>query len=69
VEAVRMSAPKTERISRHELARLVGVDRSTPTHWASGRWSPRDLERVAKALGVSVAEIYAGRRDRKRKAA
>lgn len=60
-----MSAPKGTRISRPELARALGLDRTTITKWATGHCSPRDLEAVARELGVSIAEIFAGKRIRK----
>jgi transcriptional regulator with XRE-family HTH domain len=69
VERIRATAPEHERLSRPDLARRLGLDRSAVTHWALGNSSPRDIEAVASVLGVTVAEIYAGRRDRKRRAA
>jgi transcriptional regulator with XRE-family HTH domain len=69
VEAVRAAAPANQRISRPALAGRLGLDRSTVTKWATGHGSPRDLEAVADVLGVTVAELYAGKRSRKRRAA
>lgn len=48
-------------MSRPALAALLGVDRSTVTKWATTGSGPRDIEQVAAALKVSVAEIYAAR--------
>lgn len=65
VEAVRLTAPAAARISRSQLARLLGVDRSTIANWALGRCSPRDPEAVARVLGVTMDELFAGRRSRR----
>ena len=48
-------------VSRDELARRLKLDRSTPVKWATTGQGPRDLEAVARALGVEVAAIYAAR--------
>jgi transcriptional regulator with XRE-family HTH domain len=64
VEALRDSAPGSKKLSRTQLARALGLDRSTVTKWALGVAGPRDVRRVAKVLGVSVAEVYAGKRGR-----
>lgn len=49
------------KITRTELAVALGLDRSTVAKWATGQAAPRDLERVAQALGVAVSEIYEAR--------
>lgn len=56
-------------IGRPELARYLGLDRSTLAKWASGDNSPRKLEAVAEALGVTVAEIYNARQPSARRKA
>ncbi len=48
-------------ISRPELAERLGIDRSTVTKWATLGTAPRDIEAVARELGVSVAEIFAAK--------
>lgn len=48
-------------ISRAKLAAALDLDRSTVTKWATGVASPRDIEAVAKELGVPVALIFATR--------
>lgn len=55
-------------LTRTELAAQLDVDRSTVTKWATGKASPRDLEQVAKILGVSVADIYAASAKKRRAA-
>lgn len=62
-------------ISRSELAAALEVDRSTVTKWATLGTAPRDIEAVAKVLGVDVAAIFAAtpakrpRRERRQAAA
>ena len=48
-------------ITRTALAVALGLDRSTVTKWSTTGSAPRDIEAVAKALGVGVAEIFAAR--------
>lgn len=45
-------------VSRTQLAKDLGLDRSTVTKWASGSASPRDIEAVAERLGVPVAVFF-----------
>jgi transcriptional regulator with XRE-family HTH domain len=58
-------------MTRHELARRAGIARSTVLHLLKGgHCSTETLERVARALGVDVAELFSApldlglRRDR-----
>jgi transcriptional regulator with XRE-family HTH domain len=49
-------------LSQLELAELVGVDKSAVSHWEN-KFSRPDLSRlslVARALGVTVAELIRG---------
>lgn len=55
-------------VSRSKLAKILKIDRSTVTKWATLGTAPRDLEAVAEALDVEIAAIYAAR-PAKRKAA
>lgn len=48
-------------ISRPELAERLDIDRSTVTKWATLGTAPRDIEAVARALGVDVSEIFAAK--------
>jgi transcriptional regulator with XRE-family HTH domain len=68
VERLRAAAPKDRRLSRTQLAAALEVDRSTVTKWALGKAGPRNVQRVADVLGVTVAEIYTGKRARRRAA-
>jgi transcriptional regulator with XRE-family HTH domain len=65
VEALRVSAPKSKRLSRPQLAKALNLDRSTVTKWALGVAEPRDVRPIADVLGVSIAEVYAGKRNRR----
>lgn len=56
-------------IGRTALADALDLDRSTPAKWAAGDASPRDLEAVARVLGVEVSEIYEARPSKRGKAA
>jgi len=78
VEIIRSKIEKAQReagvtgdkvLTRPRLAQKLGLDRSAVTKWATGEGSPRDPEAVARAMGVTVAELYAGRLDKKRRAA
>ena len=44
-------------VSQAELARRLSVTPSTVCDWESGRHSPK-VERVAKALGLSMPQFY-----------
>lgn len=46
-------------VPRPELADRLQLDRSTVTKWATEGTSPRDLNAVADALGVTVAAFFA----------
>lgn len=46
-------------VTRPELAARLKVDRTTVIKWGTEGSAPRDIERVAKVLGVTVAEIFA----------
>ena len=48
-------------LTQEQLAGLLRIkDKSTISHWELGDQSPRSkmIPRLAKALGVSVAELY-----------
>ena len=49
-------------ITARDLAGLIDMDESTVSLWLSGGRTPRvkALQKVAEALGVEVAEIWAG---------
>jgi transcriptional regulator with XRE-family HTH domain len=49
------------RLSQGELALLLGVDRTAIVHWERGRSRPRDIDALARALGLTVARFYAAR--------
>jgi transcriptional regulator with XRE-family HTH domain len=48
--------------SQADLARRLGVSRSTVTDWCKGRKNPRGrgLDRLADAFGVTLAEFFGG---------
>lgn len=52
---------KDRGITQAELAEKIGVQGGTLSNAISGRYSPTldTLERIAEALGVSVAELFA----------
>lgn len=50
-----------QKITRTNLAKALGLDRSTVAKWATGVAAPRDLEAVARVLGVPVGDIYQAR--------
>ena len=52
---------KARGITQAELAEKIGVQGGTLSNAISGRYSPTldTLERIAEALGVSVAELFA----------
>ncbi|WP_183355983.1 helix-turn-helix transcriptional regulator [Geomonas silvestris] len=58
-------------VSQSDIARMAGVDRSAINHVIAGRGkSPRLRIFVARALGVSIEELWPNKPDtRKRKAA
>jgi transcriptional regulator with XRE-family HTH domain len=47
-------------MTHREFAELLGVERSRFSHWVASRnaTSPRDLESVAKRLGMTIGELY-----------
>ena len=47
-------------MSQEDLADVLGIDKTSVSHWELGMSAPkhRRLDRVARALGVSVAELY-----------
>lgn len=57
------------RMSQSELARRAGVTAHAVYMWESGRRYPTrgNLQAVATALGVSIAELYGGELTRKRR--
>ena len=50
---------KAQGITQHTLARLSGVSRGTIARFETGKCSPmlQTLEKLAKALGVTVSDI------------
>ena len=56
-------------VGRTALADALDLDRSTVAKWAAGESAPRDLEAVARALGVEISEIYEARPAKRGKAA
>lgn len=49
-------------ITARDLAAKVGMDESTVSLWLSGQRTPRmkNLEKVARALGIEMAELWSG---------
>ena len=49
-------------ITARDLAGRIGLDESTVSLWLSGQRTPRmkNLEKVAQALGIELAELWAG---------
>lgn len=50
---------KKKKVTQRELAVMVGVTQSTISYWSKGITNPRmrDLEKIAKALGVSITTL------------
>ena len=46
-------------LTQGELARKLKVDKSAIAHWEANDWKPRNLERVARGLGLSMSEFWA----------
>ena len=53
-------------ITARDLAGRIGLDESTVSLWLSGQRTPRmkNLEKVAQALGIELAELWLARRPR-----
>lgn len=49
-------------ITARDLAAKIGMDESTVSLWLSGQRTPRmkNLEKVARALGIEMAELWNG---------
>lgn len=47
-------------LSQSELAKICGVDETAVSHWENGASAPKGsrLPAVAKALGVTIDELY-----------
>lgn len=55
-------ARKLAGMSQAELARRIGIHRSSVRHWESGRSGPSDenLKQAAEALGVTAVSLWGG---------
>ena len=54
-----LDARKAKRFKQKQIADLVGIDRSTYSHYERGRRPPLDVAlRIAKVLGRPVEKIF-----------
>ena len=52
-----VAARKRLKLSRFAFAKRCGVSYTTAWRWEKGQCEPRDVRPIARALGVTVAEI------------